>query len=88
MVQRRDVIDWAPEKRQRTRCLFRRQTPELKKQKYYAGLAAEVILAVRRLPTTSVCIRPIGNPHPSAGYRRSAFDHRHAAAPIAAAGKA
>jgi hypothetical protein len=29
-VRRRDVIDWAPEKRQGAHCLFRRQTPELK----------------------------------------------------------
>jgi hypothetical protein len=30
VVMRRDVIDWAPEKRQRVDCLFRRQTPEPK----------------------------------------------------------
>src|SRR3954454_15965061 len=40
--RRRDVIDWAPEKRQCAACLFRRQTPEPKTQKCHAGLAAEI----------------------------------------------
>jgi hypothetical protein len=45
-------------------------------QKYCITPAAEIILAVRRLPTTSACTGPIENPHPRAGQRRSAFDHR------------
>src|SRR6266567_4405873 len=37
LVKRRDVIAWAPEKRQRRACLFRRQTRELKNTEILYG---------------------------------------------------
>jgi hypothetical protein len=76
MVKRRDVIDWAPEKRQRAQCLFGRQTPEPEIQKYRVRPATQVILAVTYWQPTSTCSGTTENPHPRAGYGRSGFDHR------------